>query len=243
MLKRLLFFIIILQFSIHFGQVPHGAVIISAKSLLSEPTGNISTEKQLKNILAKQNISILPAYATVSYKKNEDKEIRISYSKDENSVTFSESNFLNLEYYHSADLYDGWINFNYLPNNYNVSKISKDGKEMLIYFYVGTICDKNRFPTVMRNNIIGDIYWIAYPDITFNPGTYLINIFDADKCLVDHFSEYYKFLEATVVVKNQAVIKNKLTDKIILPEELPQFLNNKKSDNHQEIEKIVSVFK
>lgn len=243
MLKRVLFFIIILQFSIHFGQVPHGAVIIDAESLLNEPTGNISTEKQLKDILTNYNISIFPAYATVSLMKNEDKEIRISYSKDEESVTFYNSNFLNLEDHHSASLYDGWINFNYNTNSYNVSKISKDGKEMLIYFYVGTIDDKNRFPTAIKNSITDDIFWIVYPDIEFNPGTYHINIFDENKCLMDNFSEYYKFLEATLVIKNKIVVEAKLTDKIILPEELPQFLNNKKSENNQEIEKIVSVFK
>lgn len=243
MFKRVLFFIIILQFSIHFGQVPHGAVIIDTESLLTEHTENISTEKQLKDILTKQNISVFPAYATVSFMKNEDKEIIISYSKDEKSVTFGESNFLDLEDHHSASLYDGWINFNYNANNYNVSKISKNGKDMIIYFYVGAIWDKSKLPVAIKNNIIDDLYWIVYPDIEVNPGTYLINIFDADKCLTDNFSEYYKFLEAAVVIKNKTVVESKLTDKIIIPEELPQFFKNKKSENNQEIEKIVSVFK
>lgn len=246
MFKKIMFLVIILHFSKNFGQVPNGAVIIDAESLFNEAITNIGTEKEMKDILIKQNISIFPAYATVSSIKNKDKETRITYSKDEASVKFSESNFLDLDDHYSASLYDGWINFNYNTNNYNVSKISKDGKEMIIYFYVGPIWDKSKLPIVIKNNIIDDLYWIIYPDIEFNQGTYLINIFDVsignDENLINCFSDYYEFLKSAVVIKNKAIVKNKLTDKIILPEELSPLLKNKKLKGSQEVEKILSVF-
>lgn len=154
----------------------------------------------------------------------------------------------NLKKEKSENIYNfingGKINFQYIQNTYHITKIRKNNKEQYIYLYSG-----NNKPYKDNINYFKYVQDIIYKDLKFKSGTYLINLFDKNSRIYKklkkgkNISKYIEFdSNNCLIIKNETVIINKISEKSISPKEIEMYYKNKDLKRQKVIRKLLSVF-
>lgn len=234
MIKKLLLLSIFLTFGILFGQVPHGSIHVDVTKILNnESLILLKNKKSLDSVLLKNDISIFPSYAAVSKKID---SLSIDYFIDPKLIMFEKKYLEDIDK-NIIGLYDGWVNFSFFDYTYYVTKIRRGSEDMVIYFHINNICNPFSNNGYMLNT---NIY---YDNLEFRTGTYFICLKN-EELNNDGLPKYYNIGNSNnyIMIKNETVAINKISEKVVLPEDLPKFYKNKDLKRSEAIEKILSVF-
>lgn len=131
-------------------------------------------------------------------------------------------------------------------------EIKKGNKKQLIYIYTGNL---KQFHSSNINLLIEsswNLRGVYIEDLAFEAGTFLINLYDNDSCLMKRImknknilKEYIYFNsqdECSFVIKNKGLKASKISSKVFSPNDLERYYKSEDLKKPKAVQKLLSVF-
>ena len=243
------------------SQVPHGVIAVDLTNfkgdieLVSKDDSNLFwTKQQIK--WKTKGFEIFPSFGKISL--GNDRTIYFDYTTEnaENSLDtllFNNAGNTNTSAENDKQmipvLADGWVNFSFHRQTYYVTHLKTANANQYIYIFTGG--NEPQFEKIDDTTLkkISLTENILYKNLTFKPGTYLINLYDLQSRLhkkIQRGKDISAYVtvasENSLVIDNKGVKIHKISSTPVSPADIVKYYQNKDLKRPQVVKKLLAVF-